>query len=100
MIGGLCSADHKDSKEGVLIKKSYIQAHHTENCSGHNLVIGRIDFEQEGHDMWMFIRDGNGNSVANSSIVSIVHSPNCKKCNPDKEEIPIVEEKKSDYWGW
>jgi len=104
LIGGLCSADRSDSKEGVLVKKTFIQAHHTENCSGHEFMIGRIDFKQEGHDMWLFIKEGNdGKSYSSSDIINIQHSPECEKCNPKEKSIfdePITETSTSSDWGW
>lgn len=100
-VCGLCSADKKDSEQGVLVKKTLIEYHHSENCSGHDFLIGRIDFQQEGHDMWMFIKEGaSGKSYGINDIISIEHSPDCKLCHPE-ETTPIVEETKpSDYWGW
>lgn len=101
-VCGLCSADKKDSEEGFLVEKTFIQYHHTENCSGHDFLIGRIDFQQKGHDMWMFIREGNnGKSYGDSDIINIMHSPICKLCHPEivEQESPI-ETSTSDYWGW
>ena len=104
LIGGLCSADQNDSKEGVLVKKTLIQAHHTENCSGHEFMIGRIDFKQEGHDMWLFIKEGNdGKSYSSSDIINIEHSPECEKCHPKEVSILdelLTEDSTSSHWGW
>lgn len=80
-----------------LIKKFEIVFHHTENCNGHSLWFGKADFQLDGHDMW-YICPENGQSGESK----ILHSPDCEKCKSGiKEEIPsILDEPKTDYWGW
>ena len=97
---GCCSADKQDSKEGVLITKTYIQAHHTEDCQGHEVILGCIEFQKEGHDMWLFFKDGDGVSTTPSSGIGVVHSPNCKLCHPESESTVEETTSASDYWGW
>lgn len=80
-----------------LVKKFEVGFHHTENCDGHSLLFGKVEFQLEGHDMW-YIRSED----SKTSTVHILHSPDCEKCKArNKEEIPsILDEPKSDYWGW
>lgn len=63
--------------------------HNTENCNGHFIIIERIDFKINDHDMWLF-KENQG------SVLNIMHSPECSKCN----DSPKTETKTSDYWGW
>lgn len=102
LICGLCSADEQDSKVGVLVKKTFIEYYHTENCKGHDFLIGRIDFKQEGHDMWLFIKEGNDNKTYSiSDVINVMHSPDCKLCNPESKSIfEETTTTTSDYWGW
>lgn len=99
LLIGCCSASEQNSIEGVLIKKTQIKAHHSENCSGHTIYLGRIDFEQEGHDMWMFFPDKDG-GIGFSSTFAIVHSPKCRLCHPENQLIVEETTTTSDYWGW
>ena len=102
LLVGCCSADQQNSEEGVLIKKTLIQAHHTENCPGHEFYLGRIDFIDEGHDMWLYFKDASGANVAPSSGFTIVHSPKCRLCHPEEESNSqeTTTTSTSDYWGW
>lgn len=87
------------SDEGQLVKKIYLNYHHTENCPGHDIQIGKVLFKDEGHDMIMYFVSNNGNESSNPHI-SIIHHPKCELCNPESSESVLEEEPKSSYWGW
>ncbi len=90
LLIGCCSADSdRNSKVGSLVIKTRVEFHHTENCRGHYITIERLDFQQEGHDMWLI-----GTS---SEWKNIMHSPNCKKCNKSNS---VLDTTTSDYFGW
>ena len=63
--------------------------HSTGSCNGHSIIIEKIDFKINDHDMWL-IRSYQGNTL------NVMHSPECSKCNNSSK----TEDKTSDYWGW
>jgi len=91
---GCCAADENAGpNSGDLVKKVKVYYHHTENCSGHVVTIERIKFEVDGHEMWLF--------ETSSTRLNVIHSPECKKCNPSSTSIlDIPSTKTDDYWGW
>lgn len=88
-----------DSDEGQLVKKIYLNYHHTENCSGHDVQLGKVSFKDDGHDMIMYFISNNGNESNNPNI-SVVHSPKCELCNPEAEPVVEAPATTSSYWGW
>ena len=75
------------------MKKTKIEWHHTENCSGHSDTIEKITFELDGHEMWLLmLKQHEGNTI--------LHSPDCPKCNSNSNSDSPLTETKSDYWGW
>ena len=74
-----------NSDIGDLSKKIKVEWHHTENCKGHWFVLEKINFQIDDHDMWLLKEDNGGK-------LSIIHSPECSKCNPKETSI-------SD-WSW
>lgn len=93
ILFGCCAASENNSNEGSLVKKNLIHYHHTENCGGHELLMQKIVFMDEGHEMWLY--------CANGKFVGIDHSPDCEKCHPKATSLlEEKEEEKSDYWGW
>ena len=80
-----------NSNDSHLVKKIYLNYHHTENCSGHHAKLSKITFEDEGHTMWMYWYEGS---------ITIIDSPDCPICHPKKPESILEETPESDYWGW
>ena len=90
------SQDNQPSNrpEVKILGRAY---HDEKNCNGHDICSTKYEFQDNGHDMWLYICFIPGYDYR---TITPLHSPDCRKCNPDKEEESSVEEPKSDYWGW
>lgn len=67
-------------------------------CVGHDFYVSKLEFEQDGHQIWVFTFP---NDYSNDIICSILHSPECKKCNSEPKSI--LDESLSsptNSWGW
>ena len=95
VVLGCCPApsttNPNSPNDSQLVKKISLNFHHTENCSGHEVTISKITFEDEGHTMWMYWYD---------DCITIIDSPDCKICHPKKSSSILDEAPKSDYWDW
>jgi hypothetical protein len=95
---GCCANQSQPSDEGQLVYKTVVHYHHSANCAGHEYTIGKIDFQIDGHDMWLLLMGDV--STSNSTKVPM-HSPDCQKCKSDSNLTEEVnEEINSTYWGW
>lgn len=81
------NVSHSEGNSADCIKIEW--SHDTEGCYGHSIIIERIGFKIDNHDMWLF-------KVNQGDIKNIMHSPECSKCNNSSK----TEDKMSDYFGW
>lgn len=83
-------------QEVGLVRKFEVKYRHTENCKGHKIRFGKVDFQLDGHDMWYITDESQVDAGP-----FILHSPDCEKCKNEKEKPEsIIESSVSDYWGW
>ena len=78
-----------------VIGKAY---HGDSKCQGHAILTEKHEFQEDGHDMWMYISCIQDVSSYNS--ISVIHSPDCKKCYSKKPSVLEESAKSDDYWGW
>ena len=80
---------------GRVVGKSYHYG--VKHCPGHALHVTKYDMQEEGHDMWLYISFVEGTSI---NTITVIHSPNCKKCNPETTSIFDEPSHSSSDWGW
>lgn len=94
---GPAPTSQNNSLNEHYVSKQIGKAYHGDSkCPGHAILTERHEFQDDGHDMWMYISCIQG--ISSYCSINVIHSPNCRKC--DSEELPIFEEKKSDSWSW
>jgi hypothetical protein len=98
ILVGCCANQSQSSDEGELVNKTIIQYHHSANCTGHEYIIGKVNFQIDGHDMWLLLMDDRSNKGCNKIVI---HSPDCQKCSSVLDSTEDTkEETTSSYWGW
>lgn len=94
-----CCPAPQDSKPGSIPEQTYVgNIFHLSGCKGHDLYVSKIDFEQDGHQMWVFTFSSQ---YSNDLEPVIIHSPDCKKCNPETKSIlDNLSSSPTSNWGW
>lgn len=98
---GPAPATHQDdsSSNEKYISKVVGKAYHGDkSCPGHEIIVEKHPFEEEGHDMWLWVTTLHG--VDGYQSITVEHSPNCRKCNPEKTSIFDETPTTSNDWGW
>lgn len=94
-----CSPTSQNNKPNSRPEQTYIgDVFHLGACKGHDLYASKMDFEQDGHQMWVFVFTSSSSSDFD---LAIIHSPDCKKCHPETKSIlDNVSSSSTSSWGW
>ena len=92
--------DHENSEgahKARAVGKCY--HHNSANCNGHDIYVTKTNIEEDGHDMWLYSCFVEGHSDTNT--ITVIHSPDCKKCNPETKSIlDNLSSSSTSSWGW
>lgn len=94
-----CGPVPQDNKPSSRPEQTYVgDIFHLNGCKGHNLYVSKMDFEQDGHQMWVFTFSSH---YSDDLEPVIIHSPDCKKCNPETKSIlDNLSSSSTSSWGW
>ena len=94
-----CPAPHNNNPASIP-EATYVGDifHISNGCKGHDLYVSKMDFEQDGHQMWVFTFSSH---YSDDLEPVIIHSPDCKKCNPETKSIlDNLSSSSTSSWGW
>lgn len=86
-----------DSFNERYISRPIGKAYHADRgCKGHAILVEKHVFEEDGHEMWLWIT-----CIQNTDYrsINIMDSPNCKLCHPKTETVVEEPATTSSYWG-
>lgn len=94
-----CGPAPQDNKPSSRPEQTYVgDIFHLNGCKGHDLYVSKMDFEQDGHQMWVFTFSSH---YSDDLEPVIIHSPDCKKCNPETKSIlDNISSSSTSNWGW
>ena len=98
VTGCVIAPSTTDSENEHYVAKVVGKSYHAHgSCKGHGIVVEKHVFEEDGHEMWLWM---TWLQNIDYRSINVIHSPNCKLCNPKTETVVEESATTSDYWGW